>query len=49
VVTPPTAVLAYAVVNFERATLDDDPDTEAVTDADAREIRAGVGLFDRRN
>ena len=46
VVASPTAVLAYAVVDFERAALDDDPDAEAVTDTDAPEVGTGVGLFD---
>jgi hypothetical protein len=36
-----------AVVNFEGATLDDDPHAEAVGDTDAGNIQAGVGLSER--
>src|SRR5208283_3235176 len=49
VVAADPSMLADPVVDFECATLDGDSNSEAVTNADSREIRPGICLFDRRN
>ena len=49
VVAAGAPVRTDAVVDFEGATLDDDPHAEAVGDTDAGKVRAGVGLGERRH